>query len=135
MNQTVPTMQDLLEAGAHFGHKVSRGNPRMKNFIYGAKDGVHVIDLAQTEEKLKEATQAAFDLGKAGRTMLIVGTKKQAQDIVKELADEVGAFYANIKWPGGLLTNFDELRRNFKKLDDLKTEQEKGELSRYTKKE
>lgn len=130
-----PSMQDLLEAGAHFGHKVSRGNPRMKNYIFGAKDGVHVIDLAQTEEKLKVATQAAYEMGKAGKVMLMVGTKKQAQEIVKELADEVGAYYANVKWPGGLLTNFDELRKNFKKLNDLKVEQDKGELSRYTKKE
>lgn len=130
-----PSMQDLLEAGAHFGHKVSRGNPRMKNFIFGAKDGVHVIDLAQTEDKLKEATQAMYDLGKDGKTMLIVGTKKQAQDIVKDLAQEVGAFYANNKWPGGLLTNFEELRRNNQKLNDLKSQQDKGELSLYTKKE
>jgi small subunit ribosomal protein S2 len=130
-----PSMQDLLEAGVHFGHKVSRGNPRMKDYLFGAREGVHIIDLEKSEAKLKEAIQASYELGKQNKTALVVGTKKQAQDIVKELALEVGAFYINIRWPGGLLTNFDEIRKSFKKLNDLKVQQEKGELSRYTKKE
>jgi small subunit ribosomal protein S2 len=127
-------MQDLLEAGVHFGHKVSRGNPRMKDYLFGAREGVHIIDLEKSEAKLKEAMQASYELGKAGKTALIVGTKKQAQDIVKELAEEVGAYYVNIRWPGGLLTNFDELRKNFQRLNSLHQQQEKGELYR-TKKE
>src|SRR4051812_35861374 len=108
-NVAVPSMQDLLTAGVHFGHKTSRGNPRMKNFIFGARDGVHIIDLASSEEKLKEATQVAYDLGKANKRFLIIGTKKQAQDIVKELALEVEANYANVRWVAGTLTNFDEV--------------------------
>jgi small subunit ribosomal protein S2 len=134
-NVTVPSMQDLLTAGVHFGHKTSRGNPRMKNYIFGAREGVHIIDLASSEEKLNEAAQAAYNLGKSGKTMLIIGTKKQAQEIVKELADEVGSHYANVRWVAGQLTNFDEVRKNFKKLNDLQAQLEKGELSRYTKKE
>lgn len=130
-----PNMQELLEAGAHFGHKVSRSHPRMKEYIYGARDGVSIIDLAKTEKKLKEAIEAAFELGKEGKTLLIVGTKKQAKELVKELAKKTDAFYLTQRWIGGLLTNFDEVRKNIKKLNDLKEEQEKGSLSRYTKKE
>lgn len=135
MAVSTPTIQELLEAGVHFGHKVSRGNPRMKGFIFGAREGVHIIDLAFSEEKLKEATQAAYEMGKVGKTMLIVGTKKQAQDIVKDAAEKVGAYYIHHRWPGGLLTNFEELRKNFNRLNALKKEQEEGKLSRYTKKE
>ncbi len=131
----IPSMQELLSAGVHFGHQVRRGNPRMKQFIYGVRDGVHIIDLASSEEKLKEAAEAAFELGKQGKVMLIVGTKKQAKDIVKSLAEEVGTFYLNERWVGGLLTNFEEVRKNINKLNDLKEQREKGELSRYTKKE
>ncbi|MBI2022713.1 30S ribosomal protein S2 [Candidatus Daviesbacteria bacterium] len=128
-------MQDLLTAGAHFGHKVSRAHPKMRQFIYGARDGVDIIDLAKTEEKLKEASQAAYELGKNGGVMLIMGTKKQARDIIESLAKEVDAPYLSVRWVGGLFTNFEEIKKNFDKLNKLKVEQEKGELSRYTKKE
>jgi small subunit ribosomal protein S2 len=135
MNVAIPSMQDLLSAGVHFGHKVSRGNPRMKNYLFGARDGVHIINLEKSEEKLQEAANAAYEFGKDGKSLLIVGTKKQAQDIVKELAEKAEANYVNFRWIGGLLTNFDEIRRNFKKLNDLKEQQAKGQLSHYTKKE
>lgn len=135
MQISVPTMQDLLSAGVHFGHKSSRSHPKMRPFIYGARDGVDIIDLAKSEEKLKEATQAAYELGKAGKVMLMVGTKKQAREIVETLAKEVGAPYLTARWIGGLLTNFDEIKKNFKRLTGLQDEQEKGTLSRYTKKE
>lgn len=130
-----PTMQELLEAGSHFGHKVSRGNPRMKKYIFGARDGVHIIDLAKTEQALKEATEAAYELGKSGQVMLIVGTKKQAQEMVEELAKAAGAPYMNKTWVPGFFTNFEELRKNIKKLNELKVAQEKKELSHYTKRE
>ncbi len=132
---SIPSMQDLLSAGVHFGHKVSRGHPRAKSYIFGARDGVHIIDLAKSEEALKVATQKVYELGKEGKVLLVVGTKKQAQEMVKKLAEEADTPYINVKWVGGLLTNFDEIRRNFKKLLDLKDEQAKGTLSRYTKKE
>lgn len=135
MQISTPSMQDLLSAGVHFGHKASRAHPKMKPYIYGARDGVDIIDLAKSEEKLKEATQAAYELGKSCKVMLIVGTKKQARDIVEALAKEVGAPYLTARWIGGLLTNFDEIKKNFKRLTGLQDEQEKGTLSRYTKKE
>lgn len=132
---SVPSMQDLLSAGVHFGHKVSRGHPKMKPYVFGARDGIDIIDLARSEEKLKEASQAAYELGKSGGVLLVVGTKKQAKDIVASLAREVGAAYLTAHWIGGVLTNFDEIKKNFKKLTSLKEEQEKGLLNRYTKKE
>lgn len=128
-------MQDLLGAGVHFGHQVRRGHPKMAQYIYGARDGVHIIDLAKSEEKLKEACEFVYELGKRNGVLLLVGTKKQAKEIVKSLAQEVGTPYIIERWVGGLLTNFDEIRRNIKRLSDLKSQKEKGELSRYTKKE
>ncbi len=130
-----PSMQELLEAGVHFGHQVRRGHPRMKSYIYGVRDGVHILDLAKSEEMLKAATEAAYNLGKEGKVMLVVGTKKQARDIVEKSAREAGTYYLTSHWVGGLLTNFDEIKKNIKKLKDLKEEKEKGTLSRYTKKE
>lgn len=132
---TTPDMQELLSAGAHFGHKASRAHPKMKEYIFGSRDGVDIIDLAKTEEKLKSAVQAAFELGKQNKSLLILGTKKQAKDVVEELAKEVGAYYLSIRWVGGLLTNFEEISKNFRRLNALKDEQQKGQLSRYTKKE
>ncbi|MBI2593245.1 30S ribosomal protein S2 [Candidatus Daviesbacteria bacterium] len=130
-----PDMQELLAAGVHFGHKISRGHPKMKRYIFGARDGVHILDLAQSEAQLKEATQAAYELGKSGAVMLLVGTKKQAHEVIEGLAKEADTPYLTEKWAGGFFTNFDELRKNIKKLTELKGEQEKGQLSRYTKRE
>lgn len=135
MNIKTPDMQELLGAGVHFGHKVSRGHPKMKRYIFGARDGVHILDLAQSESQLAEATQAAYELGKSGGIMLLVGTKKQAQEVIEQLGKEADTPFLNQTWPGGMFTNFDEIRKNWKKLSDLKAEQEKGTLSRYTKRE
>lgn len=130
-----PDMQELLAAGVHFGHKISRGHPKMKRYIFGARDGVHILDLAQSEAQLKEAAQAAYEMGKAGEVMLLVGTKKQSQDLIAELAKEADTPYLNQTWVGGIFTNFDEIRKNLKKLRELKEEQDKGQLTRYTKRE
>ena len=135
MNIKTPDMQELLGAGVHFGHKISRGHPKMKRYIFGARDGVHILDLAHSEEQLKEAAEAAYEMGKKGEVMLIVGTKKQAQQIVEDLAKEADTPYLNQTWHGGTFTNFDEIKKNWKKLSDLKVEQDKGTLSRYTKRE
>lgn len=132
---STPSMQDLLEAGVHFGHQVRRGNPHMREYIFGAKDGVHIVNLEFSEKLLQAAAQFAYELGEQGKVLLFVGTKKQAQLIIKELATRTGAPYVDFKWIGGLLTNFEEIRKNIKKLLDLKDKKEKGELSRYTKKE
>jgi len=135
MTIKTPDMQELLGAGVHFGHKISRGHPKMKRYIFGARDGVHIIDLAHSETQLKEAAEAAYEMGKSAQVMLLVGTKKQAQQVIEDLAKEADTFYLNQTWHGGTFTNFDEIKKNWKKLSDLKVEQEKGTLSRYTKRE
>ena len=132
---STPSMQNLLEAGVHFGHQVRRGNPRMKQYIYGARDGVHIIDLAQSEKLLKEACEFVYELGKGGKVLLFIGTKKQAGDIVKAAVKEMGAPFMVQRWVGGFLTNFEEIGKRVKKLEDLKVQKEKGELAKYTKKE
>lgn len=134
MANSLPTMQQLLEAGVHFGHQVRRGHPRMRDYIFGVREGVHIINLEESEKLLKEAASYANKLGKEGKVLLIVGTKKQAQPIVKELAEKINAPYVVTRWIGGTLTNFEEVRKNIKKLKDLKDKKEKGELDR-TKKE
>ncbi|OGE25780.1 30S ribosomal protein S2 [Candidatus Daviesbacteria bacterium RIFCSPLOWO2_02_FULL_40_8] len=131
----VPTMQELLEAGVHFGHQTRRSDPRMMRFIFGERDGVHIINLEQSEAKLKEACEFVYDLGKNGKVLLFVGSKKQAQPLIEEAATRVKAPYVTFKWMGGLLTNFDEIKKNINKLNALKEEKAKGELTRYTKKE
>ncbi len=132
---TVPSMQEMLEAGVHFGHKVSRGNPKAKRYIFGARDGIQIIDLEKSEAKLKEAAEFANKLGREGKLLLVVGTKKQAREIVNEATKDQEIPYLSARWVGGLLTNFDEIRKTFRKLNDLRKEQIAGTLSRYTKKE
>ena len=131
----LPKIEELLEAGVHFGHQVRRGHPRMRPFIYGAKDGVHIIDLTKSEEYLKQAAEFVYNLGKQGRILLFVGCKKQARPIVEELAIKLGAPYLVERWIGGFLTNFEAISKNIKRLKDLKEQKEKGELKKYTKKE
>lgn len=130
-----PSLQELLEAGVHFGHQVRRGHPRMKPYIYGAREGVHIIDLTQSEKYLKEALEFVYNLGKMGKVLLFVGTKKQARPIVEELARALEAPFLIERWMGGFLTNFEEISKRIKLLKDLKEQKEKGELSKYTKKE
>ncbi|MBI2334749.1 30S ribosomal protein S2 [Candidatus Daviesbacteria bacterium] len=131
----LPTLEELLEAGVHFGHQVRRGHPRMKPYIYGAKDGVHIIDLTKSEQLLKEACEYVYNLGKEGKVLLLVGTKKQAKPIIEELAKAIGAPFMINRWVGGYLTNFDEIQKNIKKLKEYLEQKEKGSLSKYTKKE
>lgn len=135
MSISVPSMQQLLEAGVHFGHQVRRGHPKMGEYIYGVREGVHIVNLELSEKKLKEAAEYVFKLGEQGKVILFIGTKKQAQPIIRECATKLEAPYMDFRWIGGLLTNFDEVRRNVKKLIDLSGKKEKGELSHYTKKE
>jgi small subunit ribosomal protein S2 len=131
----IPSLQQLLEAGVHFGHQTRRGNPRMRPYIYGAREGVHIIDLTLSEKLLKEACDYVRELGKSGGILLFVGTKKQAQPIIEELAKKTDSPYLKNRWIGGFLTNFDEIQKNIKKLKELKEQKEAGALSKYTKKE
>jgi len=131
----LPTLQELLEAGVHFGHQVRRGHPRMRPYIYGAREGVSVIDLTESEKYLKEASEFVYGLGKEGKVLLFVGTKKQAKPIIEELAKELQAPFLTERWMGGFLTNFSEIQKNIKKLQSYLEQKSKGELFKYTKKE
>ncbi len=131
----LPTLQELLEAGVHFGHQVRRGHPRMKPYIYGAREGVHIIDLTLSEKYLKEACEFVYNLGRDGKVLLFVGTKKQARPIVEEAVKASVAPYMIDRWMGGFLTNFEEIKKRIKLLKDLREQKTKGELSKYTKKE
>ncbi|MEW6297384.1 MAG: 30S ribosomal protein S2 [Thermodesulfobacteriota bacterium] len=116
------TIKQLLEAGVHFGHQTSRWNPKMKSYIFGARNGIHIIDLQQTVVMLREVCQFVTDLVAQGGQILFVGTKKQAQEVIREEAERCGMFYVNNRWPGGMLTNFQTIRRSIerlKKLDDM----------------
>lgn len=125
----------MLKAGAHFGHKASRWHPKMAPYIYGTRHGVHVIDLEKTQELLEQTLATVKNLAKEGKTILFVTTKPQALDIVREAAIACGSPYLVDRWIGGLLTNFDEIKKLIKKYVKLKEEQATGQLERYTKKE
>lgn len=131
----IPSMQDLLEAGVHFGHQVRRWNPKMAKFIFGAREGVHLIDLVHTVSKLEEASNFAKKIGEANGTFIFLASKKQARAIVIEEAQKCGAMYVTERWIGGLLTNFEQTSKTIKKLVDLKTKKEEGEFKERTKKE
>ncbi len=129
------SLRELLEAGVHFGHQVKRWNPKMAPFIFGARDGIHIVDLAKTQEKLEEAYQFLKEVASQGKVVIFVGTKKQAQGIVKEEAIRVGAMHLTERWIGGLLTNWEQIKKNLQKLADLKEKKANGELAKFTKKE
>ncbi|MBI2008772.1 30S ribosomal protein S2 [Candidatus Amesbacteria bacterium] len=129
------TLKDLLEAGCHFGHQARRWNPKMKKYIYGERGGVHIIDLVQTKKSLDDACGWVKKLASEGKTVLFVGTKRQAAGVVGEQAIRVGMPYLTQRWVGGLLTNWQEISKRIKKLHDMKEKREKGEYKVYTKKE
>ena len=113
------SMKQLLEAGVHFGHQTSRWNPKMKPYIFGARNGIYIIDLQQTVRMFREAYDFVRDLATQGGTVLFVGTKKQAQDIVREEAERCGMFYVHNRWLGGMLTNFQTIRQSIERLKKL----------------
>jgi small subunit ribosomal protein S2 len=121
-------VKELLEAGVHFGHQTRRWNPKMRRFIFGERDGIYIIDLLQTEELLDRARQFAGDLARRGGTILFVGTKKQARDVIQEQADRCGMPYVNQRWLGGLLTNFQTISQRIRRLHDLERYQAEGQL-------
>jgi small subunit ribosomal protein S2 len=133
------TLEELLEAGCHFGHQVTRSNPKARDFIFEARDNIHIIDLAKTKEGLDEAAAFVKDLASKNGVMVVVGTKRQARLIVEEevkRANDGNIFYITNRWVGGLLTNFQEVSKNFKKYSDYVTDLQDDEVkARYTKKE
>jgi small subunit ribosomal protein S2 len=128
-------IKELLEAGVHFGHQTRRWNPRMRRFIYGEREGIHIIDLLQTEELLKKATQFVTEVAAKGGVVLFVGTKKQARDSVQEWAERCEMPYVNRRWLGGLLTNFQTIRKRIQRLHELRELQEGGRLDLLPTKE
>ena len=131
----VASMIELLEAGVHFGHQTQRWNPKMKPYIYGARNGIYVIDLRKTTELLDEAYAVVRDFAARGKNVLFVGTKKQAADVVAEEAKRVGAYYINRRWLGGMLTNFETIRSRVNKLRELEDFIASGHVDKLPKKE
>ncbi len=131
----VIAIKDLLEAGVHFGHQTKRWNPKMRQFIFGERNGIYVIDLAKTADRFQEAETFVSDLAAGGHTILFVGTKRQAQDVVAEEAARCGMFYVNQRWLGGLLTNFMTIQRSLARLRDLEAMVTDGRYDTLSKKE
>ena len=129
------SMRSLLEAGIHFGHQTRRWNPKMKPFIFAERNGIHIIDLAQTRDRLDVALEAARDATARGESVLFIGTKKQAQEPIAQEATRAGQPYVNRRWLGGMLTNFVTIKKRIALLDQLEARQASGDFERLTKKE
>jgi small subunit ribosomal protein S2 len=131
------TMKELLEAGVHFGHQVRRWNPKMKEFIFGERNGIYIIDLQKTQRMFKEAIKFVTNTSGEGtnKTILFVGTKRQAQDAIKEEALRCNQFYVNQRWLGGLLTNFQTIQKSIKRYKEIEAMQADGRIEAYAKKE
>src|SRR5579862_7249691 len=124
-----PGIKELLEAGVHFGHQTRRWNPKMRRFIFGERDGIYIIDLLKTKRLLDQASEFAGTVGHRGGTVLFVGTKKQARDTIREVAEATGMPYVNHRWLGGLLTNFQTMSERIRRLHDLERYEAEGQLA------
>ncbi len=131
----VASMIELLDAGVHFGHQTQRWNPKMKQYIYGARNGIYVLDLRKTSEKLDEAYAVVRDAAAKGKNVVFVGTKKQAVDVVADEASRAGAYYVNRRWLGGMLTNFETIRGRVNKLREIEEFANSGQMEKLPKKE
>jgi small subunit ribosomal protein S2 len=128
-------VKELLEAGVHFGHQTRRWHPKMRRYIFGEREGIHIIDLMQTVDRLERARVFAQDLASKGGVILFVGTKKQAKDVVREVSEQAGMPYVNERWLGGLLTNYNTIRKRIQRLHDLRRLQSEGQLDLLPTKE
>ncbi len=131
----VCSMKQLLEAGVHFGHQTSRWNPKMKKYIYGARNNIHIIDLQLTVEEIEKAYKFVVETVKQGKSVLFVGTKKQAQEAIAQEAERCGQFYMNTRWLGGTLTNFKTIKSRVERLDKLDNMEKTGQFDLLPKKE
>ena len=131
----VVSMKQLVEAGVHFGHQTRRWNPKMAEYIFTERNGIYIIDLQKTVRKLEDAYNFVRQLSMEGKSVLFVGTKKQAQDSVRDEAQRAGAYYVNARWLGGMLTNFRTIRRRIDRLNQLKTMESDGTFDMLPKKE
>ena len=128
-------MKELLEAGVHFGHQTRRWNPKMKKFIFDAKNGIYLIDLEKTVSTLNKAREVVRQTVTSGGSLLFVGTKKQAKEVIEREATKAGAFYVTERWLGGMLTNFSTIKQSIKRLKDIERMQQDGTFEKITKKE
>jgi small subunit ribosomal protein S2 len=128
-------MKELLEAGVHFGHQTRRWNPKMKEYIFGERNGIHIIDLQKTLKMFREAARYVADVAAQGKSVLFLGTKRQAQEAIAEEANRCGMFYVNHRWLGGTLTNWVTLQKSIKRLKLLKSMSEDGRMAQFSKKE
>ena len=129
------TLVELLDAGVHFGHQTQKWNPKMNPYIFGAKNGIYILDLRKTSDKLDAAYEIVRDYAAKGRNVLFVGTKKQATDVVAQEAQRAGAYYVNRRWLGGMMTNFETIRGRVNKLRELESFIESGHINKLPKKE
>ncbi len=129
------TIKQLLEAGVHFGHPPKKWNPKMAEYIFTQRNGIHIVDLQKTVKKFEEAYNFVNEMAQEGGTLLFVGTKKQAAETMREEATRCGMFYVNVRWPGGMLTNFHTIRKSIKRLKDLEKMQADGTFDLLPKKE
>ena len=134
-NQNIVSMKALLEAGVHFGHQTRRWNPKMAPYIYTERNGIYIIDLQKTVKKLEEAYNFVRQLSENGQSLLFVGTKKQAQEAIKDEALRCNMYYVNARWLGGMMTNFRTIRKRIDRMEQLKTMQEDGTFDLLPKKE
>ena len=132
---SVISIKQLLEAGVHFGHHTRRWNPKMQEYIFTERNGIYIIDLQKTVKKFEEAYNFVRDISAEGGTILFVGTKKQAADAIKEEATRCGMYYVNVRWPGGMMTNFKTIKKSISRLNSLEKMQEDGTFDLLPKKE
>jgi len=135
IKMAVVAMKQLLEAGVHFGHQTRRWNPKMAEYIFQARNGIHIIDLQKTSKKIDEAYEFLRSQSEEGKTVLFVGTKKQAQECIKEAAEKCGMYYVDQRWLGGMLTNFSTIKNRIQRLKDIEKMQEDGTFDVLPKKE
>ena len=131
----VVTMKSLLESGVHFGHQVKRWDPRMSKYIFGSRNGIHIIDLQKTIAAIKESYEAVRKIAADGKSVLFVGTKKQAQQAIQKKAERCGQFYVNNRWLGGMLTNFSTIKKSLQRLKKIEKMEVDGTFDNLTKKE
>lgn len=129
------SLEDLLKSGAHFGHQTKRWNPKMEEYLYGSENGVHVFDLIKTKSSLEVALEFLVKAKKEGKSILLIGTKKQIKDKVAEVATEINLPYVNERWLGGTISNFEMIKRSIKKMEEMQSNKMAGFYNKYTKKE
>ena len=129
------SLEGLLNSGAHFGHQTKRWNPKMEEYLYGSENGVHIFDLTKTKPLLEEALEFLTKSAKEGKTILLLGTKKQIKDKVEEVAVAAGVPYVNERWLGGTISNFNQMKKSLTKMEEMKTNMAEGNYNKFTKKE